>query len=266
MSPAVAPVEKPDFKWPEGLRGALSLTFDDARASQVVSGVPLFNRFGVRATFYASIRPLEHRLDAWKAAIDAGHEVGAHTLTHPCSANFGFAAPGRSALEDMTLAQIEHELCASNARIETLLGVRPVSFAFPCGHKFVGRGVALSSYVPLVARHYLTGRGWRDEYFNAPDRCDLAQLGGVESDGMVFDQLLPQIERAAHSGNWLVLAGHEIGGSEERRQNTRIDALESICDYCLDPSNGIWLDTVGTIGAYVKAHRKWDKDEPTPLK
>ncbi len=254
MSPAVAPVEKPDFRWPEGIRGALSLTFDDTRPSQVVTGVPLFNRFGVHATFYATLRTLEQRLDDWKAAVRDGHEIGGHTLTHPCSANFGFAAPGRLALEDMSPSQMEHELCASNARIETLLGVRPVSFAYPCGHKFVGRGTAVTSYVPLVARHYLTGRGWRDEYFNAPDRCDLAQLGGVEADGMDWDQILPQIDRAAQSGTWLVLAGHDIGPGG-RRQCTRVDTLEALCDYCCDPSNGIWIDTVGAIGAYIDKQR-----------
>jgi len=132
--------------------------------------------------------------------------------------------------------------------------VRPVSFAYPCGQKFVGRGERLQSYVPIVAKHYLTGRGWRDEYFNAPAHCDLAQLGGIEMDGQDFQQVLPQIEAAADTGNWLILAGHEIGDTD-RRQSTRTATLEAICAYCRNPANGIWLDTVGTIGAYVKAHR-----------
>ena len=105
-----------------------------------------------------------------------------------------------------------------------------------------------------MARHYLTGRGWRDEYFNAPDRCDLAQLAGVEFDGLDFAQVRPQIDEAARTGNWLVLAGHDIG-TDARRQMTKVPTLEAICSYCRDPANGVWIDTVGAIGAYIRQTR-----------
>lgn len=254
MSPAVAPVTNSAFQWPSGIRGAVSLTFDDGRSSQVDEGVPLFDRFGVRATFYVVPVTVRQRQDAWRRVAANGHELGGHTITHPCTGNFSFAAERCASLEDMTLDQIEKELIESNAQIEELVGVRPVSFAYPCGQKFVGRGEELKSYVPLIARHYLTGRGWRDEYFNAPERCDLAQLSGVEFDGVEFAQVRPQLEAAAQSGNWLVLAGHDIGSSA-RRQLTRVDTLEAICAYCRNPDNGLWIDTVGAIGAYVRKAR-----------
>ena len=232
----------------------LSLTFDDSRPSQLENGVPLFDRFGVHATFYVMPSGVSLRADAWRRAAASGHELGGHTLTHPCTCNFGFMASRATCLEEMTLAQIEAEIVESNAQIEKLVGVRPVSFAYPCGQKFVGRGERIQSYVPLVARHYATGRGWRDEYFNAPDRCDLAQLAGVEFDGLAFEQVRPQIEEAGRTGNWLVLAGHDIG-SADRPQVTDVATLEAICAYGRDPANGIWLDTVGAIGAYVRKSR-----------
>ena len=40
-----------DF-WLEGKTAALSLTFDDARLSQVDQGLPLLDAYGVKATFY----------------------------------------------------------------------------------------------------------------------------------------------------------------------------------------------------------------------
>lgn len=254
MSPALAPLKQSEFEWPAGARGALSLTFDDARPSQVETGVPLLDRFGARATFYAVPAAVEKRLDAWRRAVASGHEAGAHTITHPCSCNFSFSASAKACLEEMTLEQMETQFLESNDSLERLLGVRPVSFAYPCGQKFVGRGEHLQSYVPLVAKHYLTGRGWRDEYFNAPDRCDLAQLAGIEFDGADFDQVRPQIEQAAATGTWLVLAGHDIG-SDPRPQTVLFSTLEAICEYCRDPANGIWLDTVGAIGAHVRRAR-----------
>ncbi len=252
MSPAVAPVPKPAFAWPSGVRGAVSLTFDDARPTQIEAGVPLFDRFGVRATFYVMPGAVRERRKAWKKAAATGHELAGHSMTHTCSGNFSFCSS--HSLEEMTLAEMEAEFVESNRQIEELVGVKPVSFAYPCGQKFVGRGKKLKSYVPLVAKHYLTGRGWRDEYFNAPDRCDLAQLAGIEFDGADFEQVRPQIDEAAQTGNWLVLAGHDIG-TDPRRQMTLVPTLEAICAYCKDPASGVWLDTVGVIGAYVKKAR-----------
>ncbi|MDD5678088.1 MAG: polysaccharide deacetylase family protein [Kiritimatiellae bacterium] len=243
------------FKWPVGARGALSLTFDDARPSQVEAGVPLFDRFGVHATFYVVPAAIRKLPDAWRRAVASGHEAGGHTLSHACTGNFGFVTDPKKSLEKMTLAQLEAELVESNAQIEQLVDIRPVSFAYPCGQKFVGCGERLQSYVPLIARHYRTGRGWRDEYFNAPDRCDLAQVAGIELDGLDFDQVRPQILEAAKSGTWLVLAGHDIG-TDPRKQMTKVATLEAICAYCRDPANGIWIDTVTAIGDYIRRTRE----------
>ena len=40
------------FPWPEGARAAVSLSFDDARPSQVDVGLPIFDRHGVKVTFF----------------------------------------------------------------------------------------------------------------------------------------------------------------------------------------------------------------------
>ena len=81
------PVQE-NFTWPEGKAWALSLSFDDARLSQLNLGIPLFDRTGVRVTFYVLPGPLQQRLDDWKAVLNSGHEIGNHTINHPCSGNF----------------------------------------------------------------------------------------------------------------------------------------------------------------------------------
>ena len=236
------------FVWPEGKRAAVSLTFDDARLSQADVGIPLLDSYGVKATFYISPQSLEKRLPLWRQAVANDHEIGNHSLRHPCTGNFAFAR--EKALENYTLAQMKRELEEANAFIESKLGVRPVTFAYPCGQKFVGRGRQLRSYVPLVAEMFAAGRGWMDEAANDPAFCDPAQLLGMELDGLDFEQAKKLIDQAVKDGTWLVLAGHEIG--EGGRQTTRIDTLKAICDYANDPANGIWIDTVATIAGYVR--------------
>jgi peptidoglycan-N-acetylglucosamine deacetylase len=254
------------FEWPQDKQVGVSLSFDDARASQVDAGTPLLDSYGVKATFYVSVAPLRGRLDDWKAAIAAGHEIGNHSMRHSCTGNFPFAR--EKALEDCTLEQMTAELDQASDEVETLLGVRPVTFAYPCGQKFVGRGVGVKSYVPVVASRFLAGRGWRDEMPNDPAFCDLAQLLGIDLDGLTWEQLKALIEQAKERHCWLVLGGHDIG--EGGRQTTRIDTLRAFCEYAQDPNNGVWADTVVNIGRYVAAHRpapgpgRADRTVPVP--
>jgi beta-glucosidase len=48
--------KKSDFPWPEGKKMGLSLTFDDARLSQVDKGIPLLDKYGVKATLIESAK------------------------------------------------------------------------------------------------------------------------------------------------------------------------------------------------------------------
>ena len=234
-------------QWQAGKRAAISLTFDDARQSQLERGLPILDEYGVKATFYVSIKSLEQRVDAWKAAAANGHEIGNHTLTHPCSGNVPFSRD--RALENYTIDQMKAELRQANRDIERLVGVRPVSFAYPCGQKFVGRGRSLKSYVPLVAEEFLTGRGWMDEWANDPAFCDMAQLMAMELDGKNFEQVKQIIDRTLANGGWLVFCGHDIG--DGGRQVTLAATIRSLCEYAKDPANGIWLADVGTVARQI---------------
>src|SRR5438874_1279094 len=96
------------FQWPAGKRAAVSLTFDDARASQVLQGLQILDAHDVKATFYVHVPAMSKQLDRWKSAVANGHEIGNHTLRHPCSANFRFAR--ENPLENYTLPRIEDDL------------------------------------------------------------------------------------------------------------------------------------------------------------
>ena len=241
---------QPQFHWPDGKRAALSLTFDDARPSQLDQGIPSLDAHGVKATFYVSPGNMEPRLDDWKAALANGHEMGNHTLHHPCSGNFAFARA--KPLEAYTLDEMEADILGGSDAIERLLGVRPATFAYPCGQTFVGRGEEVMSYVPLVARHFVAGRAAFNESHNDPLFCDLAQLFGLDMDDQPFGRIQALLDHAIDDdGGWLVLFGHDVG-PHGGRQVTRTDALDALCRYATDPANGIWLDTVDAVARHVQ--------------
>ena len=239
------------FQWPNGKRVAVSLSFDDARLSQIDTGLALLNEEGAKATFFVEATNIGQRLDGWKKAVAEGHEIGNHSLTHPCTGNYAFSRP--NALENYGLQMMAAQLDDANAEIQRLLGVKPKTFAYPCGQKFVGRGVDVRSYVPLVAERFLLGRGYLDESANDPAFCDLAQAMGTPFDDMDFAQMKGLVEQAAKDGRWVIFVGHEIG--KRGYQVTDTVALKALCEYLKDPANAIWLGTVEEVAEHIRVQR-----------
>ncbi len=242
---------KSAFDWPEGKKMAISLTFDDARLSQVDKGMPVLNKYRVKGTFYVSPDNMMKRLDGWKEAVQNGHEIGNHSLIHPCTGNFNWAR--NKALEDYTLRSMSDELDSAGHAIAEILGIVPISFAYPCGQTFIGHGLETRSYVPVVAAMFESGRTWQDEAPNDPLYCDLAQLTGMELDGKSFEQVLTLIKDAKSIGSWLILAGHEM--DEGGRQTSILSTIDALCEYATDPASEIWIDNVHNIARYVREKR-----------
>jgi peptidoglycan-N-acetylglucosamine deacetylase len=244
--------QKPVFRWPAGKKMALSLTFDDARLSQIDTGIPLLDKHNVKATFYVSPSNMLQRVEGWKKAVASGHDIGNHTLRHPCTGNFSWSKD--KALEDYTLDAMNSELDSANKLIVATLGIRPVSFAYPCGQTYTGRGIKTRSYVPLIAELFETGREWLSEGPNDPSFCDLSQLMGMELDGKTPEQVIRLIEDSKNKGSWLILAGHEM--NLPGNQTSLLNTIDAICRYANDTVNGVWIDNVHNIAAYVKASRR----------
>lgn len=249
---APAQVHADSFKWPDGTRAAVSLTFDDARPSQVDTGLALLKSLEAKATFYVVPVRVAENLAGWKQMVAAGFEIGNHSLRHPCTGNFAWSRD--AALEDYTLDQMRKELVDCNRELKAMLGVEPVTFAYPCGQTFVGRGRSTRSYVPVVSELFLAGRGWLDETPNDPEFHDSAQVSGMSMDGMDFPEVKALVESARDAGQWLVLAGHEVGDSGN--QTTRIEMLEQLIPYLRNPENEIWFQTVEDVARYVRERRR----------
>ena len=234
---------------PNGKRVAVSLTFDDARASQLDVAAPILQAHGMRATFYVLPVPLGHRTDEWRAMVGSGHEIGNHSATHPCSANFAFSTG--NALEDYSEGRMETDIDRATRQVEALVGVRPSTFAYPCGQSFLGSGVSRRSYVPLVARRFLAARGYGSETSNDPARCDLAHLEAFAIDGLDAEALVAQVEEGAADSRWVILAGHDVGGGGEQTVLPR--ALARLCRRMAE--DDVWVAPVREVAARLRRAR-----------
>jgi peptidoglycan/xylan/chitin deacetylase (PgdA/CDA1 family) len=239
------------FSWPNGQRGAVSLCWDDARPSSVELGVPILDEYGIKGVFYALPRNMTRELKKWRVAASNGHEIGNHTIKHPCMGNFISWQTPETMLENYTLERMEREVLEANDVLNATVGVIPTSFAYPCAQTYVGRGKRLKSYIPIIAKHFEVGRSGFSETYASPERCDLAQVPSLDFDGKTFDELRAMVEAAVADGCWLIFTGHEVGDARVK-QTTSAKALAKLCAY-LKRRSDIWTDTVTAVGRHIAA-------------
>lgn len=239
------------FPWPKGKKFAISLSFDDSRKSNLEFGIPILNKHGVKATFYVHPQVVKESLQAWKDVVSKGHEIGNHTIVHPCSENFLWSRA--KSLEEYTLESMRAELQEASTQIEELLQVKPQSFAYTCGQTYVGRGAAKRSYAPVIADLFTSGRGWLNEAPADPLYLDISEVNGMKMDNMDFESLLPTINYARENNLWLVLVGHDTK-PDSSDQTTKLKFLEDICAY-INQNNDVWSGTVGEITTYIQTTR-----------
>ena len=146
---------------------------------------------------------------------------------------------------------MEKEFDDASDAIKVLLDVLPQTFAYPCGQTFVGRGENTKSYVPLVAKHFLAGRGFNGESANDPTFCDLSHLIGMSGDVQDFALLQRHFDKTLQDGNWLILAAHDVA---DKQQAISEKVLRAIGEYTKQHSE-LWTDTVANVATYIKSQR-----------
>ena len=238
------------FPWPQGTRAAVSLTYDDAIPSQLDNAAPALDKHRLRATFFltGSSPTLERSPQRFRALVEAGHELGAHTIHHPCDRALGFPEPG-FALQDYDQARMAAEL-VDNVRLLGQLGQRePHTFAYPCGSTWLGPSG--ESYVPLVEKQFLAARGVRPAVAD-PALVSLSEVPSAMGNTSA-GELTSWVERALESGGWIVFTFHGVAGDH---LSVSADAHEALLSYLEQHESSVWTERFGAVAEYVRAARK----------
>lgn len=241
--------------WPDGVQGAVSLTFDDALVTQLDNAIPVLEDNGFRGTFYVNPgrRPTWKRdLPRWQQASQAGHEIGNHTADHPCSCNFGFRKDGYC-LENLTLDDLARTIDDATAFLDDAFPEQNArrSFAYPCYQSYVGSGVNRQSYVPLVARRFPVARGW-GERANDPRVIDLAYTWSFAVQGHTARQMVDYIESALETGWWAIVCMHGVGG---QHISITDGDFRGMVDHLACNRDRIWTGTMLEVADYVVKRR-----------
>jgi len=228
--------------WLEGYSGALSLTFDDGRPNQIEKAIPILNDFGFRGTFYVcpSGTDWAEKLAPWVEVHKNSHEIGNHTISHICSRAL---SPNKNdrCLENMTLDDIEADIVEASKRIRSLIPEqKDFTFCYPCYNNHVGHGSSRKSYVPIVAKHFMAGRGIGEFPFgNFPATCDLHYLWSWPVEGKSGIELVGLAERTASLSQWGIMTIHGIddGGN----LSLSMSAFRELCNFLDRNRDRIWV-------------------------
>lgn len=240
--------------WPDGCAGAVSLTFDDGTRSQLEIAIPMLNEFGLQATFYINPRGDDWmaRLAPWREAARAGHEIGNHSLSHPCSRAFRDVRDGRG-LEDLTLEDIERDVLEAERRLREAIPEQDErTFCYPCYQSHVGAGPRQQSYVPVIAHHFIAARG-KGEVANHPLTCDLHYLWSWPVERMWGAELVGLAERAASQGRWAILTFH---GIHQGHLSVADVDLRELCAFLARSRNRLWVAPVVTVARRILEWRR----------
>jgi len=250
------------MSWPHSARCAVSLCYDDSKPVHYELVAPALERRGFRGTFYCTITsdPLYHP-EKWRELAARGHELGNHTLFHPCHRqppeSFGWLDAGYD-LSDYTPKRFEDEVRVTNFILKMLDGKEARTYGNTCCHHMIGgrNGPAVSMDEILIKLGFVGARGpkFGISYPQAAD-FSLMQIGQVGGDGRTFDEIRKVLEEARETGGWANYLFHGVGKGSHSLFIEEGEH-EKLLDWLAANRETIWTAPAVEVAAHVKVAMK----------
>lgn len=222
------------FSWPGEAVAAVCLTYDDGLDCHVDIAAPALERHGFRGTFYVTgtSSSLYQRTVEWREMARRGHELGNHTLFHPCWGDvYDWVRPEYD-LNSYTFHQLKEELQVANSLLKAVDGEVERTFAYTCSNTTIG-GV---TFVDSIRGMFPAARGAGP----IPEHIDQVDIHNVPSWGVedpTGEALIAYVEEAVEKGSLAVFMFHSVGGGY---LNVSEEAHEQLLEYLEQHKTKIW--------------------------
>lgn len=232
-----------------GKKCAVVMTYDDALNVHLDHAIPHLDLAGFKGTFYisASFEGFRNRHDDWHKAAAHGHELGNHTLFHPCDGS----KPGREwvnrdyDLSKYTIQRIMDEIRINQFILEETDGKKIRSFAYTCGDMNAGD----NSFKEMLPDLFNSARGVRSA-MNTPGSIDLYNIDSYMISGQSGDELIRLVDEAMRGGKLLVFLFHGVGG--EHSLDVSLEAHRQLVNYLKQHESEIMVDTMAGIAEHIR--------------
>lgn len=224
-----------------GKKATVVLTYDDALNVHLDNAIPLLDSLDLKATFYLSgyFPSFRTRISDWKEIAKNGHELGNHTLFHPCIGN----TPGREwvnpvyDLSTYSVKRMVDEIKMANILLEALDGKKERTFAYTCGDLKIGD----TYFMEQLKNDFLGARAVRGQMHQI-DEIDVYSTDCYSVQGQSGEELITLVDKARESNSLLVFLFHGVGG--EHNLNVSLEAHRELLKYLKQNENDIWTTTM----------------------
>ena len=237
------------FKWPNGAKAAVVFTYDDGLDCDLDVVVPQLDEFGLKGTFFCTGNSpsLYNRTEEWRAITKRGHELGNHTLFHPCDGTGQDWVKPEYDLRTYTPEQIVTELKTANTLLKAIDGKTERSYGYTCSH-FVANGVDFTDSIKNI---FVAARcdGPIPETMDGYKTWKTPSFMSVEPE---IDDLIAKVEEAKAKGTIVVFMFHNVGGGY---LNTAADVHKQLLQYVSENSDDLYSDSFINVMKYVKGNQ-----------
>ncbi len=235
-----------------GHQCAVVLTYDDGLHVHLNQVIPLLDSMDFKATFYipGNAPALYNHIEEWAEASKKGHELGNHTLNHPCAGK----SMGREwvnpdyDLDDYSVTKIIDEIKLANTLLKAIDGKSQRTFAYTCGDTQIG-GV---SFIPEIKNSFVAARSVGPS-FESLAVIDLYQIGAFMVNGETGSELKSMVQQAMEKNVLLVFLFHGVGG--EHDINVSLEAHRQLIQFLKQHETEIWLAPLEEVATFLKGNQ-----------
>jgi peptidoglycan/xylan/chitin deacetylase (PgdA/CDA1 family) len=232
---------------------AVVLTYDDALNVDLTNAIPALDSMGLKGTFYISdyFEGLKDQIFKWRKAAAEGHELGNHTVWHPCEGG----RPGRefvkpdNDLNNYTVKRMTLEIKTMNNILKAIDGKTERTFAYPCGDTKIHD----SLYFDGLKKDFVAARGVKPEMLSI-DKIDLDNIGCYGINGETGEQLIALTKQAMANHSLLVFLFHGVGG--EHSLNVSLPAHSQLLHFLKQNEKDIWVAPMIDVAHYINNYQQ----------
>lgn len=246
----------------KGKSSAVVLTYDDALNVHLDYAIPALDSFKFKGTFYliGNSGVIDKRIQEWRKAAATGHELGNHTLFHPCAGGPGrsFVTPDND-LRSYTVNRMVSEMHLNNTLLKSIDGKSQRTFAYACGDTKIGDTL----YYDRIKGEFTGARGVRAE-MPLITNIDLDNIPSYMINGQSGEDMIAMVKQAMAEGRLLVFLFHGVGG--EHGLNVSLEAHSKLLHFLKQNEKNIWVAPMTEVAAYVKKYNEKGKSNTAGVK
>lgn len=238
-----------------GKKAAVVLTYDDALNVHLDNAIPLLDTLGFKGTFYltAFAPGSKNRINDWRKAAANGHELGNHTLFHPCIGGKGREwVNAENDMNNYSLTRMMNEVRMTNVFLQAIDGKSKRTFAFTCGDMKIGD----SLFINGMKNDFVAARAVRHEMHKI-NEIDPYNVDCYAVNGETGEQMIEWVKKAVETNSLLVILFHGVGG--EHNIDVSLEAHRELLQYLKKNENDLLVGTMLDVAEHFNEWQARDK-------